>query len=422
MSSIALVSDAVRGWLDRLGPGRFGVACSGGIDSIALADAAIAVAGADHVVVVTVDHGLAAGSAEVAAAVVAWARGQGATGEIRRVDVATGESLELAARIARYTAFEAIMRDLGLDVLLLGHTASDQAETVMMRIVRGTGPAGLAGIPARRGRYVRPLLGLDRATLAAYVETRGLPVWDDPMNQDDRIPRVRMRAQHLPALRRENPALDHALARLATSAAEWLEVIDERAVPLSQLPIDCARLSTEPAAIRKRALALALEGIGLGYDAAHLDALDELIRAPAAGERSLDVRGGRAIRSYNELSISVVGVGVGVGVGDSRSRSGTSNSASASPVPDSFADPGSPTLTPTPGHQLRVAQPGDRFRPQRLNGHSRKLSDLYIDARIARALRASARVLVRSSDDVIVWAEYLGIAFGEADPFSPLPT
>ncbi len=398
MAPIALVHGAVRRWLDRLGPGRFGVACSGGIDSIALADAAIAVAGADRVVVVSIDHGLAAGSADVASAVAAWARGQGATAETRRVEVATGESIEVAARTARYAAFDAILRGRGLDWLLLGHTASDQAETVMMRIVRGTGPAGLAGIPARRASYVRPLLGLDRATLAAYVESRGLPVWDDPMNQDDRIPRVRMRSEHLPALRRENPALDQALVRLAASAAEWLEAIDDRATPLSQLPIDCARLSTEPAAIRKRALALALERLGLGYDATHLEHLDELIQAPIAGERSLDVRGGRAIKSYNQLRV-LPGDGV------------------------TFDTLGSelPKVSPD-GHELRIWQPGDRFRPARLAGHSRKLSDLYIDAKVPRASRASARVLVRLSDGVIVWAEHLGIAFGEDYPFSPLPT
>ena len=340
MSSIASVSDAVRGWLDRLGPGRLGVACSGGIDSIALADATIGGAGADRVVVVTIDHGLAAGSAEVAAAVAGWARGQGATAELRRVAVATGESIEVAARIARYAAFDAIIAERGLDWLLLGHTASDQAETVMMRIVRGTVPAGLAGIPARRARYVRPLLGLDRATLAAYAEARQLPVWDDPMNQDDRIPRVRMRAEILPALRRENPALDQALVRLAASAAEWIEVIDERAAPLAQLPIDCARLATEPAAIRKRALALALDRLGLGYDAAHLQALDDLIQSPTAGERSIDLRGGRAIRSYDNLSIS------GVGVGDARSPSGPESRGSGSPIlrPDTSSASPNPAI------------------------------------------------------------------------------
>ena len=81
------VREAVAGWLDRIGPGLYGVACSGGPDSLALADAAIACAGASHVVVVTIDHGLTESSARVAGEVAAWARGQGAAAVVRRVEI-----------------------------------------------------------------------------------------------------------------------------------------------------------------------------------------------------------------------------------------------------------------------------------------------------------------------------------------------
>src|SRR5437868_4833374 len=214
---IAAVNTQI-GQLGRVGPGLYGVACSGGGDSIALADAAIAVAGAAHVVVLGIDHGLVPGSEGVAEAVASWARGRGAAAAIRRVTVARRGSLEAAARDARYAALDALADELGLACVLVGHTARDQAETVLLRLLRGTGPAGLAGIAARRGRFVRPLLGLPRSAIDAYVAARGLPVWHDPMNDDRRLARVRVRRDVLPALRRENPQLDAALVRLAASA------------------------------------------------------------------------------------------------------------------------------------------------------------------------------------------------------------
>ncbi len=360
-------------------PGRIGVACSGGADSMALADAAIAL-GAD-VTVITIDHQIHSASAQVAREVSTWASGQGARAIVRQVEVARRASIEAAARDARYAALDAVAGELGLERILLGHTARDQAETVLLRILRGTGPAGLAGIPATRGLYARPLLELPRAAIDAYVAERKLPTWDDPMNHDERIARVRVRDRLLPLLRAENPALDDALLRLAASAREWTEVIDALAAPWSQLPIDCAALAKQPAAVRKRALALALPEL----EAVHLEQLDALVTAPARGEVSLDLPGGPVIRTYDRLD-----------------------------------RPRTRTLAPTPtvpGCELRTWKPGDRMKPARLKGRSRKLSDLYIDAKIPRTLRRTARVLVRTCDQVIVWAEHIGYAHGVHEKF-----
>ncbi|HMG57893.1 MAG TPA: tRNA lysidine(34) synthetase TilS [Kofleriaceae bacterium] len=383
---------AVNAQIGRVGPGLYGVACSGGADSMALADAAIRAAGAAHVVVMVIDHGLVPGAADAAVRVAAWAHGQGAAAVVRRVSVPRRSSLEAAAREARYAALDALADELGLACVLVGHTARDQAETVLLRLLRGTGPAGLAAIAARRGRFVRPLLALDRAAIDAYVAARGLPVWHDPMNDDRRIARVRVRRDLLPALRRENPQLDAALVRLAGSAAEWLEVIDRLAGPFARFPISAAALAAQPAAIRKRALSLALETAGLDYDAAHLDQLDRLVAAPDRGRIAIDVRGGAVVRSYGIVSVA--------------------ERVQPTPVP---------LDAPHAGYELRVWRPGDRMRPARLKGRSRKLSDLYIDAKVPRAARCAARVLVRTSDAVIVWAEHLGEAFGEPRAIAPIP-
>jgi tRNA(Ile)-lysidine synthase len=387
---VSTVRAAVKLWNDRLGAGLFGLACSGGADSMALTDAAIAELGANNVVVIHIDHGLSAGSAEVGEQVAAWARGQGAAAVVRRVEVARRASLEAAARDARYAALDAIRTEIGASWIWLGHTARDQAETVLMRIVRGTGPAGLAGIPMIRGHFLRPLLQLPRELIELYVAARALPTWHDPMNDDPRIARVRFRKHILPALRAENPALDEALSRLAMAAREWTAALDQFADPVSRFPIARAQLVQLDPPFRMRAYSLALEAAGLGYDAVHLEAIDDLAMRNRDGERGVDVPGGRVIRSYDRIDLHRV----------------------HAPVP---------LVPPDAGYELRVWRAGDRMKPARLKGRTRKLSDLFIDAKVPRELRRTARVLVRNSDQSIVWAEHLGIAFGESEELVPLP-
>lgn len=368
----------VNRWFQQLGPGLYGLACSGGADSMVLADAAIAEIGAPNIVVITIDHGLQPGAAEASERVLAWARGQGAAAVKRRVQVQRRASLEAAARDARYAALEEIADELGLAWIWLAHTARDQAETVLMRVIRGTGPAGLAAMPALRGRFVRPLLETCRDVVDAYAAARRLPIWDDPMNHDRAVQRVRVRDHLVPALRAENPAVEEALCRLAASAREWTVAIDQLAEPLARFPIEVAAFATAAPAVRKRALAIALERAGVGYDAVHLEAIGELARTGSG----VDLPGGRVERVYGQLVLA----------------------GAPREVPD---------LTIPPGCELRVWQPGDRMRPVRLKGRSRKLSDLFGEARVSRELRATARVLVKAGE--IVWAEHLGPAFGFGD-------
>jgi len=394
--SVSTLRAAVRLWNDRLGPGLFGLACSGGADSMALADAAITEFGASNVVVIHIDHGLSAQSAEVGHQVSAWARGQGVATVVRRVEVERRASIEAAARDARYAALDAIRNEIGASWILLGHTARDQAETVLMRIVRGTGPAGLAGIPTIRGRFLRPFLQLPRELTEGYVQARGLPTWDDPMNADTRLARVRFREQLLPALRVENPQIDEALCRLAMAAREWTGALDEVADPIAKFPVSCRELIELDAAIRKRAYALALEAAGIGYDATHLEAIDDLALRSADGEVGVDVKGARVVRSYDVLDLR------------------RDHVADTPRAPD-------PLVPPAAGFELRVWHAGDRMKPARLKGRTRKLSDLFIDAKVPRELRRTARVLVRTADQVIVWAEHLGLAFGESPNVVPVP-
>jgi tRNA(Ile)-lysidine synthase len=211
------------------------VACSGGADSLALAAATAFVAPrlGLRAGLVTVDHGLQAGSAGRAGLVAGWASGAG----FDPVEVATVEvgglpgGPEAAARSARYAALTATASRLGALLVLLGHTRDDQAETVLLAMARGAGPRGLAGMPYRRGVLVRPLLGVARSDTRKACAALGLATWEDPHNTDPAYARSRVRADALPALIAAlGPAVVDNLARTAAQLAMDNAALDELAV------------------------------------------------------------------------------------------------------------------------------------------------------------------------------------------------
>ncbi|HEU5055580.1 MAG TPA: tRNA lysidine(34) synthetase TilS [Kofleriaceae bacterium] len=376
------------------------VACSGGADSAALAHAAMALAAAGRLGRVTlchVDHQLRPGSAADARIVADLAAAGGAGFDGRVVEVARDQgSLEAAARAARYRALAAAAADHGAGAILVGHTARDQAETVLMRLLRGTGVAGLAGIPARRGLVARPLLGVERAAIEAYCRAHALALADDPSNQDLRHFRNRVRLEILPALRRVNPAVDAALLRIAAAAGDSRAALDFAADLLAEkarAPGGAWRvdlLARAPGSVLAHFVAREVGAAGGGpLGARHHRALAALVGSAAGGTSRVDLPGLTAWREYELLRLERRG-----------------NAAVPEPPP------GLDVSGPDGPYEVRTWRPGDRMRPARLRGRSRKLSDLYIDARVPRRVRAAARVVTRASDGRIEWAEHLGPAFG----------
>src|SRR5699024_2627363 len=143
---------------------------------------------------VAVDQGLPAEPAEVAHRVAATADSWGMPAEVVPVDISeSDERLEAAARNARYTALETARTRAGADWILTAHTRSDQAETVLLGLMRGSGTRSLAGMSMRTGRLLRPLLGLDREQTEAACRAQDIEVWHDPMNDDTAYARVRTR-------------------------------------------------------------------------------------------------------------------------------------------------------------------------------------------------------------------------------------
>jgi tRNA(Ile)-lysidine synthase len=375
--------------------GKILVACSGGPDSTALADALIS-SGAD-VAVACVDHGLRPAAAAEAAAVVAWAGSRGVAAAALRV-VVDGKSMA-AARRARYDALIAHARSIGAVAIAVAHTASDQAETLLDRLIRGAGTRGLAGMsPLRRIDgdvwLWRPLLAIDRATVEEYVRAKSLAVVRDPTNDDRAYRRSRIRHEVLPLMRRERPGLDAALAELCTrlradaDALDAVAAADRARLTLDDGSLDAAGLAALEDARFARVVARAA---GIALEAVHVTALRKLCR-DRRGTRSLDLPSQmRAERRYDRLSF-------------------VAQKKMAPPVTDevAVARPGiyllagmEVTITPPlfeslgPGpFTLRLARPGDRVRVG-------KLSDWLVNEKVPRPERARLPVLAR--DAVVVW-------------------
>jgi tRNA(Ile)-lysidine synthase len=310
--AVATVRNAVRASVAGLAPGDLALAaCSGGQDSLALAAALAFVAprAGWRAGAVTVDHGLQDGSASRALAVASTLRDLGLDPvRVATVTVDGAGGPEAAARDARYAALSAVAADVGAAAVLLGHTLDDQAETVLLGLARGSGPRSLAGMPAKRGLFVRPLLGVRRTVTASACEAMGLSAWSDPHNADRRFARVRVRLDALPALEAAlGPGVAEALARTAGQLRDDAEVLEKIATSQRERGaslLSAASLAELPGAVRTRVLrSAALEaGCPAGaLTAAHVARIEELV-TDWRGQRGVDLPGGvRAARRSGEV-------------------------------------------------------------------------------------------------------------------------
>ena len=293
----------------RLTPGDFGgleppvvVACSGGTDSLALL--ALAVEAGLEPVAVHVDHGARPGSAADVDIVRLLAARVGAAGfESVRVDVPPGPGFEARARAARYRVLERARTALAATAVLVGHTRDDQAETVLLNLLRGGAVAGLAGIPGRRGTIVRPLLDVSRTELAGLCARLGVLPLEDPMNADPVHRRVWLRREVIPALERgAGRDLRALLARQAAVARAESDLLDEMvfdAMAQAGDPPSTAVIAGLPAALARRAVRL-----WLGPPPPSLEHTDAVVAVARGERRSADLPDGvRVVRSGGHLHV-----------------------------------------------------------------------------------------------------------------------
>ncbi|MFI6870658.1 tRNA lysidine(34) synthetase TilS [Nocardia sp. NPDC050406] len=272
---------AVRDWLGVYAPnGVVAVGLSGGADSSALT--AAAVAEADAVDALVVDHGLQEGSAAVAAEAAAAALRLGCrSARVLAVRVSGGGGLEAAARRARYAALDGARE--GLPVLL-GHTLDDQAETVLLGLARGSGARSIQGMAAFADPWGRPLLGVRRAVTRQLCADIGLVPHEDPHNSRAEFTRVRLRTEVLPLLEEVlGGGVAAALARTAAQLREDGALLDALAENLLERARDGEGLAVEilataVPALRKRAIrAWLLDGGAKALTDKHLRAVDALV-------------------------------------------------------------------------------------------------------------------------------------------------
>jgi tRNA(Ile)-lysidine synthase len=423
------------------------VALSGGSDSVALlrllreleADGVLVVAGAGHV-----NHGLREAAADDEAFCRSLAATLGAPFRSERIDVRAeaarlGVSLEDAGRQARYGFFERVAEELGADVIATGHTRDDQAETFLLRLTRGAGPRGLAGIHPRAGNVVRPLLDVSRMELREYLASLGQAFREDETNLDVTIPRNRIRHQLLPLLRRDfSPGIVDVLAREASIARLDDDRLQQEAIDLADsivlrsreegadgevaVQVDARALSSLHPALGARVARLALGVLApdrfIGHD--HVERLVELARSGSGGASfpgQHAVRRGdlvllrrQAVQPFSNsfrVSLSIPGEVIlqpqGWAVSATLDRVSPALLGS-DPSRAHGADPGrlAVAVRVTPPLTVRSRRPGDRFTPPGMGGRSKKLQDFFVDRKIARE-RRDALPLVVDSADRIVW-------------------
>jgi tRNA(Ile)-lysidine synthase len=304
-------------------PGRNEVvlcALSGGADSVALLDALAALGRRRGFVVraAHLDHGLRAESGADAAFCVDLCCRLGVPLRRGRADVAArarreGGGLEDAGRRERYAFLRRVKEEEEASVIAVAHTRDDQAETVLLRMLRGSGAGGLSAMQPRSGDVIRPLLAVSREAVLEHLRRRGLPWREDESNADPRFLRNRVRHELLPYLEaRFNPRVRETLARAASllaDEAETLRSLADASWPAvsrregTRAVLAAGPLRSAPPAVARLLVRRALDEAGglRGVSAAHVDKVLSLVRASASGHR-LALPGGReAVVSFGEV-------------------------------------------------------------------------------------------------------------------------
>lgn len=364
------------------------VAVSGGPDSTALL-VALHESGHD-LVAAHYDHALREGSDAVARQVGEMCERIGVSLITeRRTQPLPKGSLQAAARTLRYAFLDRAREQAGAELIAIGHTADDVVEGTILHLLRGCGLAGLRGMPARRGHYVRPMIGVWRSEVRSFLDDRGVVAYEDPANLDTRFARVRVRREILPALERDRPGITRRLYAAARNAARWQEE-SEKAPTAAEV---VKRLYVEAG------------GREPGLSRRHIESMLKLTEAGRGG-RGVDLPGGLRFRIVGDLMQVVpshrppkqaprLEVGSCAGCGDR----------------------GAAHLRAGLHLSVGYRRPGLRMRPLGGRG-TRKLQDIFVDARVPREDRDSWPLVF--AGEKLAWVPGLAVdAYLAAAPGDP---
>lgn len=438
MDTIKKVIAEVRATISRyrmIDPGdRLIVAVSGGPDSMCLLDILHRLKEelSIHLLVAHFDHGMRPGEdAEETETVRGIACSMGLPFETEKCSLSIkkgGGSTEEKARDARYAFLERIKERHSANKIAVAHTLNDQAETVLMRLLRGTGPSGLAGIPyCREGKIIRPLLETHREDVEEYLKARGLPWVSDSSNLNTGYLRNRIRLELVPLLLKYQPKIVRHLGEMAsnlmeenecldTLSGEWLKGASE-VTPDGGISVRSAPLLALPTALRKRAIRrilLLVKGDMRRIGRGHIHSVDGL----AGSERvqgSLDLPGGVKVRRvYDRLCFSTRNQGLTPAYIYLMEAPGTLHlpEVGRSLTVREWEGQGKPELPVSPWVArldadrvafpvvVRNSRPGDRFVPLGMKGH-KKLQDFFVDHKVPLDQRAATPLLLSGNE--IVW-------------------
>ena len=392
-------------------------ALSGGADSVALLHAMVT-AGAVRVVAAHLDHQLRPDSARDAAFCRELCDRLGVPLTIGTADVAgraarDRDGIEQAARLERRAFLRRVQVETGAHAVAFAHTRDDQAETVLLRLLRGSGRVGLGAMRARTRHLVRPLLDLSRADVLAHLEAHGLEWREDSSNRDLHFARNRVRHELIPYLEsRFNPRVRATLARSARVLAEEADVLAALAQRLHARASDGrslerAVLRDASPAVARLAIRRALQDAGGLADvtATHVERLLRLAQEPASSGRRLPLPGGReALVRFDRLVIaprrpaaapfaSPLPVPGRVCLPDGRVLAAEAASGPGASAPDQAVVP-----APRTALSVRTRRPGDRIRA---HGREVSLKRYLLDRRVPADLRAGLPLVAEGSR--VVW-------------------
>jgi tRNA(Ile)-lysidine synthase len=350
-------------------------------------------------------------------------------------------SLEVAGRDARQRFYQEALATLRATRVAVAHTRDDQAETVLLRLVRGSGPAGLSGIAPRRNHLVRPLLEVTRAQLRSFLIEAGEPWREDATNADCAIPRNRIRHQVLPRLSELNAQADAAIARAAdifrTDAMFLDQLANEAAARLvrsegTRVTVDAAGLGQLPLALARRVALRALETANPSRSYGLEEA--QLLCEVAAGGAGASLVGldmerfgadvvlvnrvpgvPRVLAEPFELQLAIPGA---VAAPHGRWTLSASGPVARHAVQAEAGQVLVDASTLTPGLIVRPRRPGDRLHPLGAPGR-KKVQDVFVDRKIPRDAR-DREPIVTDEMGRIVWVA--GQVLAESFRVTPLTT
>jgi tRNA(Ile)-lysidine synthase len=410
------------------------VAVSGGADSMALLQGLWEVREDFHpsLAVAHLDHGLRAGGEEETCFVRDAAAKLGVPFFHQKVSVRArqkerGLTIQEAARDLRYDFLRETARKNEASKVALGHSADDQAETILMRLLRGSGTRGLSGIPpAREGIFIRPLIDVWREEIESFLKQRRVDYLDDPSNQSRQYLRNRVRHELLPLLRSYNPRIHRVLVQMAhlfrAEEGFWQELVRETFPRLVQarekdrLSLDVSSLASEPFPLRLRCFRQAIEEVQGNLRRVHLPhilAIESLLQNREPNKAIRLPQDLSVIRAYRSLhfyraekeavpfehavsgpgtvEIPEIGRKIHFELGSREGRISLPESTEVALLDfDHLEFP----LT------LRSFRPGDRIQPLGMEG-GKKLKKLFIDCRIPVPLRKRIPLLYR--EDRLLW-------------------